>query len=81
MNINIFKNNRKTSEKQPDYQSSFEVKETMTFVPGKKYKLAGWLKDGQGGKFISVKLTEDNYQGGGSPSHTQKNLGDEDIPF
>jgi len=81
MNFPIFKNDRKTNDSQPDYQSKFEVKEAITLVPGKKYKFSGWIKPGNKGKYISGKITEDTYQGGNQTPQSSDTIGDEDIPF
>lgn len=47
----LFKNNKKTSDKQPDLQGSI-------MVAGKKYRLSAWTKEGQSGKFLSVSVSE-----------------------
>jgi hypothetical protein len=73
----LFKNAKKKEAKHPDYTGTAEV-------DGKKYKLAGWIKEcgpnsrTPGVKFISMKLTpeDDEYsQTGGSSSQN------DDIPF
>lgn len=48
----LFKNDRRTSDKAPDYTGDF------TDENGKKWRLAAWLKDGQRGKWMSLKVSE-----------------------
>jgi hypothetical protein len=47
----IFKNNKKTEEKQPDYTGSINVE-------GKEYSVSLWIKEGKAGKFFSGKIQE-----------------------
>ena len=47
----LFKNAKKTSEKQPDFIG--EIMEN-----GVLWRLAGWTKSGKSGKFISLKRSE-----------------------
>ncbi len=49
--IVIFKNNKKTEEKQPDYTGSINVE-------GKDYSVSLWIKEGKAGKFFSGKIQE-----------------------
>lgn len=46
----IFKQAEKQHAKSPDYWGKAQVS-------GVEYKLAGWIKEGKKGKFISIKLT------------------------
>lgn len=48
----IFKNNKKESDKHPDYTGN------MTGLDGKKYQVALWVKEGKKGKFFSMKQSE-----------------------
>lgn len=47
----LFKNDRKNSEKQPDYNGNCTIE-------GVEYDIAGWIKEGKqsGKKFISFKF-------------------------
>lgn len=48
----LFKNDRKQPEsKQPDYQGSVTI-------GGKEWRLAGWIKQGKKGPFLSLKASE-----------------------
>jgi hypothetical protein len=47
----IFKNNKKTDEKQPEYTGTINVE-------GKEYSVSLWVKDGKAGKFFSGKIQE-----------------------
>ena len=45
----FFKNDKKGNEKAPDYRGELNI-------GGTTYKLAGWIKDGQRGKWMSLKV-------------------------
>jgi hypothetical protein len=47
----IFKNDKKTSDKQPDYKGKVNVN-------GKEMEVALWLKEGKAGKFFSASFSE-----------------------
>ena len=53
--ISVFKNNKKETEKQPDYTGT-------ALINGQKMKVALWVKEGQKGKFFAGKIQEDNYR-------------------
>ena len=56
----LFKNDHKTADNHPDYTGDF------TDERGKKWRCAAWIKDGERGKWMSFKVSEqqrpDNYQ-------------------
>lgn len=43
----LFRNDRKESDKHPDYKGSCEI-------DGAEYWLSAWIKEGQKGKFMSL---------------------------
>jgi predicted DNA-binding WGR domain protein len=47
----LFKNDRKESDRHPDYKGSAEV-------DGVEYWIAAWIKEGKKGKFMSLSFTE-----------------------
>ena len=48
----LFRNQRKESERHPDYNGS------LVMPDGTERRLSGWLKDGKQGKFLSLSLGE-----------------------
>lgn len=48
----IFKNDRKESDKHPDYTGTFKG------LDGVDYRVALWVKDGNKGKFFSMSQSE-----------------------
>jgi len=47
----LFKNDKKGNEKAPDYKGKVNVN-------GKELEIAGWVREGKSGKFISIKISE-----------------------
>lgn len=47
----LFKNDKKESDKHPDYKGNI-------MLGGKVYEIAGWKKDGGKGTFLSLKGSE-----------------------
>ena len=78
----LFKNDYKQAENHPDYKGSFYDQH------GAKWDLAAWIKEGQKGKFMSLKVSEPyvkdqkttQSQGGGHQGSGHPALDDE-IPF
>ena len=70
----IFKNDKKTNEKQPDYKGKVNVN-------GKEMEVALWLKEGKAGKFFSASFSEPYV----SPEAMERRpIGDsidDDLPF
>jgi uncharacterized protein (DUF736 family) len=47
----LFKNDKKGNEKAPDYKGKVNIE-------GKEKDIAGWIREGKSGKFISIKISE-----------------------
>ena len=65
----LFKNNKKTDDKQPDYTGNILVGTT-------EMRLAGWIKEGKTGKFLSLKISEQN-----AKQETSSTNDGDDMPF
>ncbi len=72
----LFKNDRKEHDRQPDYTGKINV-------GGQERRLAGWLRDGQNGKYMALKVSD--YQRGEdhnpTPPVQQRGDLDDEIPF
>lgn len=66
--------NEKENDKQPDYRGEI-------MLDGKVYKLAGWIKDGKSGKFLSLKGQPK--EAGAPAMQDSGTVGDmaDDVPF
>ncbi len=68
----LFPNTKKTADNQPDYKGKIKVGE-------QEYDIAGWLKDGANGKFLSLKISEPFQP---SPQNTSEKIANSTgIPF
>jgi len=47
----LFKNDKKGNEKAPDYKGKVNIE-------GKDKDIAGWIREGKSGKFISIKISD-----------------------
>jgi hypothetical protein len=71
-NGSLFRNSNKTPENnQPDYSGQIMLQD------GKMQQIAGWVKEGQKGKFFSLKLSDPYVKEEGK----QEVKVDEDLPF
>ena len=64
----LFKNQRKETEKHPDYNGSI-------MINGTEHWLSAWIKEGKNGKFFSVSI--------GKPKEAKSNFkprGDDEMP-
>ncbi|MGI9408433.1 MAG: hypothetical protein ACR2OV_00060 [Hyphomicrobiaceae bacterium] len=72
----LFKNDRKEQPNQPDYTGKINFN-------GQEKRLAAWIKEGQNGKFMSLKVSD--FQRGDdrqpTPPVTQRGDLDDEIAF
>ena len=69
----LFKNDRKETEKHPDYTGSINVK-------GHEFYLSAWIKTAKSGKkFFSMSVTPKEQSQRGVPSRDLED--DSDLPF
>ena len=68
----LFRNERKTTEKHPEYQGSFNI-------DGGEYWISGWAKTAKSGKkFISLAVSAKQPK---APGEALPPLEDDDLPF
>lgn len=74
----LFKNDKKETEKHPDYKGSI-------LINGTDYWLSAWIKEGKSGKFMGLavspkeaQLSKVPYGHGGT---TKEGRDSEDVPF
>jgi hypothetical protein len=67
----LFKNDRKQTEKHPDYTGSWKD------ANGKEWQLAAWVKQGAKGSFMSLSASEKRE----STTTTQASTTSVDLPF
>lgn len=81
----LFKNDRKESDKHPDYKGNVNVN-------GVEFWLSAWIKESTKGKFMSLSVQPKDAQQtaptprrpdpvSSGPGHLRKNDMDDDIPF
>lgn len=77
----LFKNDKGDNQSRPDYRGDCKI-------GGVEYRIAAWLKDGNKGKFMSLKFSvkddaaEPPKPQGAAPRPAPKDdFGDSDIPF
>ena len=71
----LFKNDKKESEKHPDYKGSM-------IVNGEDYWLSAWIKEGKNGKFMGLALSpKDDQPPAKSTPRPSKSIDDDQIPF
>ena len=72
----LFKNDKKESEKHPDYKGSM-------IVNGEDYWLSAWIKEGKNGKFMGLALSpkDDQPPAKSTPRPSKQMDESDDIPF
>lgn len=74
-NSGVFFKNEKKSEKAPDYKGKLNVN-------GKEFEIAGWVREGKNGKFISLKVSEPyNKEDGNKAANQQAETFKDELPF
>ena len=68
----LFKNDKKESEKHPDYKGNITV-------GGQDYWLSAWIKEGKGGKFMGLALSPKDEAPLRAPPKPK--FDDSDLPF
>jgi len=82
----LFKQDRKKSDKAPDWTGTLEIDDELlkaAIVSGAKLRIAGWVRSGRNGEFISLKAEEEKAQGnsGGGGGYGAPRRNDPDVPF
>jgi hypothetical protein len=71
----LFKNDKKETEKHPDYKGSI-------LINGTDYWLSAWIKEGKSGKFMGLAVSpKDTQQQAPKPASKRVEDMDDDVPF
>ena len=71
----LFRNNKKQDgDKQPDYTGNVKAN-------GKELRIAGWVKQGAKGSFLSLKISEQQATDNLKTKPTNSSGNSDDLPF
>lgn len=71
----LFKNQKKTDEKHPDYKGD-------CLLNGKKMQIAAWIKEAKNGsKFMSLRIKEDNFTHNNTQQQGTRQAPSDEIPM
>lgn len=71
----LFKNDKKQSDKHPDYKGD-------CMIDGEKFWMSAWIKKGNKGTFMSFSFTPKEGGSGDNKSRSRSSSSDEDdVPF
>ena len=70
----LFKNDKKESEKHPDYKGNITVN-------GQDFWLSAWIKEGKGGKFMGLALSPKDEMPSKAPPKKASFEDSDDMPF
>lgn len=62
------------NEKRPDYSGE-------AMIDGKLYRIAGWIKEGKTGRWISLKVTPPDSGGPAQRVVVRAKVDDDDLPY
>jgi len=67
----LFKQREKNNERSPDYTGNVTI-------DGKEWRLAGWIKEGRSGPFLSLSVSEPQNSSGGGGNRPARQNSDDD---
>lgn len=71
----LFRNENRATDKAPDYRGSFKG------LDGVEYDIAGWVKEGKHGKFLSLKVSHQRAREEAKERVPDPAPLDDEIPF